>query len=127
MQWKIGPNTNKICLSPNAHLLPSFISCGRTLHENVKLWRFYQAGPRKLSDSLIEEHEEKYPENAYGYQHPCVGDSGSGHWMREGGIGTRQVLIGVSTRAGLLCGRKSFMEKINNEDTMRWIKRHLFP
>ena len=131
MRWKIGPNTNEICRTPNAHMLPSFYVCGRTLHENVKFWRFYRrqyfTGQDKLSYSLIEEHEEEYPESAYGWQRPCSGDSGAGHWMKEGGIGMRQVLIGVHTAAGIKCGRSSFEEKINNEDAMRWLKQHLFP
>ena len=127
MKWKIGLNTNEICRTKNAHMLPSFYVCGRTIHENVEFWRFYQIGPRELSDSLIFEHPEIYPESAYGFQHPCSGDSGSGHWMKEGGLGIRQVLIGVHTEGGRMCGRKSYEEKINNEDAMKWIKGHLFP
>ena len=126
MQWKIGPNTKEICRTPNAHMLPSFYVCSRTLHETVKFWRFYQSRTRKLRDSLILEDEEIYPESAHGYQHPCRGDSGSGHWMKEGGIGIRQVLIGIHTTGGTVCGLRTFEEKINNEDTMRWIKKHLY-
>ena len=126
MQWKIGPNTNEICRTKNVNMLPSFIVCSRTLHENVDFWRFHRTGQNTLSHSLIYKHQEEYPESAHGRQHPCSGDSGSGHWMKEDGIGIRQVLIGVVTTGGR-CGRWSWVEKINNEDAMRWIKGHVFP
>ena len=129
MQWIYnGINTNEICHSINAHWLPPFIVCEKTLHENVKFWRFHQSGPRKLRYDQIEpDLTEIYPHFAPGFQATCAGDSGGGHWMKEGGNGMRQILIGVQIRGDPLCGDVAFMEKINNEVAMSWIKGHLTP
>ena len=126
MQWIYnGIKTNEICDSINAHWLPSFTVCVQTLHENVKFWRFHQNGPRKLRHVKITT--EIYPRDVPGFQAACHGDSGGGHWMKEGGNGIRQILIRVATRAKPLCGGVSYMEKINTDVAMSWIKEHLYP
>ena len=113
MQWiHTGINTNDICRSIHAEWLPTFYACVRTLHENVKVWKFHQNGPRKLRGDLIDEYKEIYPHFAPGFPHTCQGDSGGGHWMEEGGHRERQIIIGVVTQGFPLCGNASYMEKI---------------
>ena len=124
MQWiHNGINTNNICNSENARWLPSFLVCIRTLHENVKFWTFHQ---NKLLNQPLkydyEETTEEYPQFDFGFQQTCVGDSGGGHWMKEGGDGIRQILIGVVTASDPVCGDAAFTETINNKETMNWIK-----
>ena len=128
MQWIYnGINNNDICDSVNAHWLANFLVCVRTLHENVKFWTFHQDGPRSLKNDQFEESTEIYPHFSPGYQRTCTGDSGGGHWMKEGGDGIRQIIIGVVTRGSPLCGEATYMEKINNKETISWIKGHLYP
>ena len=128
MQWIYnGIKTNEICDSLLAHWLPSFVVCVQTLHENVEYWRFHQDGPRELKDDNIDIRTEIYPHDAPGFQATCHGDSGGGNWMKEGGNGMRQILIGVTTQGDPLCGDVSYMEKINNDVAMSWIEGHLYP
>jgi secreted trypsin-like serine protease len=128
MQWiDNGIKTNQICNSANAHWLPTFYACVQTLHRNVNGMKFHQNGQCKLKNDLIDEYTEEFPRFAPGFQHTCNGDSGGGHWMKEGGNGGKQILIGVVTQGNSLCGDASYMEKINNKDAMRWITGHLYP
>ena len=103
-------------------MMPGFQACIRTLHKIVKVWTFYQDGPNnfRIKDPLQEE--EIYPADKPGWQHTCLGDSGGGHWMKEGGSGTRQVLVGVTTGGTFVCGVRSYMEKLNHDETLKWIK-----
>ena len=122
MKWKFGPNTYDICGGIGTLWIPRFITCTRTLHEIVKVWTFHQIGPDTFTD-VIDESEEIYDPDEPGFQHTCLGDSGGGHWMKEGGNGEKQVLIGVSSYATAQCGLASYMETINNKVALRWIKQ----
>ena len=122
MKWKFGVNTYDICGGFGTLWIPIFITCTRTLHEPVKVWTFHQDGPNTFTNE-IDESEEIYDPDEPGFQHSCLGDSGSGHWMKEGGQGKKNVLIGVTTRGTGKCGVASYMETINNNVALRWIKR----
>ena len=122
MEWKFGVNTYDICGGFGTLWIPRFITCIRTLHEKVKVWTFHQDGPNTFTD-VIDESEEVYDPDEPGFQHGCSGDSGSGHWMKEGGQGKKNVLIAVTSASLPRCGLASYVETINNKVALRWIKR----
>ena len=59
-----------------------------------------------------------------GYQHPCEGDIGGGHWMDGGKSGKKKVLIGIHITSSEPCGRSSRMLTLNNPKFLNWIKKH---
>jgi len=140
MNWKYDENTEEGCdlSSIGFQLLPNFISCVRTHYadKDVEVWHFREDGERKLQIIYDEFEVEDYPKNTLvsgkanfhfpGYQHPCRGDVGGGHWMKGGKEGTRDVLIGIHVTSSAPCGWKSLILKLNNVEFLTWIKLHSF-
>ena len=75
-----------------------------------------------LPSPLYPPNPENYDEP--GYQHPCKGDLGGGHWMDGGNDGTKKVLVGIHVTSSEPCGRHSRMLKLNNHEFLEWIKKH---
>jgi len=133
MNWKYHQNTANGCdLSSTGLLwLPSFISCIRTRYadKNVEVWHFREEG-KKLVNSrkrweIYDEFGVVGPNpHLPGYQHPCEGDVGGGHWMKGGKEGTRDVLIGIQVTSSAPCGWNSRILKLNNLEFLNWIKLH---
>ena len=139
MNWKYHENTAGGCdlSSRGLQWLPNFISCVGTYYANkdVEVWHFLEDWERKLQIYGGINFEE-YPKNILGpgkanvhipgYQHPCIGDVGGGHWMKGGEEGTRDVLIGIQVTSSSPCGRNSRILKLNNVEFLNWIKLHSF-
>ena len=128
MEWIFGENSPGVCGHNIPAYLPDYVTCVRTHHRDAKVWTFHENEDRKLT-SEIQKLVETYPPDpetfdSEGYQQPCKGDSGGGHWMQGGQSGVKQVLIGVSTTAPKPCGLFSKMEKINNKEALSWIRYH---
>jgi len=138
MNWKYHENTADGCDLSSMGLirLPSFISCVITRYadKNVEVWHFREDGEKKLEIidfwDLHEPAVEEYPKRSSllfhlpGYQHPCEGDVGGGHWMKGGKEGTRDVLIGIQVTSSAPCGWNSRILKLNNLEFLNWIKLH---
>ena len=129
MNWKYHENTANGCdlSSTGLSWLPSFISCVRTRYadKKVKVWHFREDGENWEYWRNRWEIYDGFP--AYdlpGYQHPCEGDLGGGHWMKGGKEGTRDVLIGIQTTSSAPCGSNSRILKLNNLEFLNWIKLH---
>ena len=136
MRWKFGPKTPGICHLndwPDVFWMPHFYSCIRTYHDDAEVWTFTQKTNMNFANN-IKVSFEKYPPDpdpmdSAGYQLPCRGDSGGGHWMPGEWVsmvsGTRrQVLIGVSVSGYKQCGKSAYMENLNSKEALRWIKSH---
>jgi len=133
MRWEYRVNTPGVCDMADVSWLPNFLSCIRTWYgdKEAEVWTFYENKDFTYKDQIdiLPEHYPQDPDNfdEPGYQHLCNGDSGGGHWMKGGDGGTKQVLIGINSIARKQCGLGSYMEKINNKDTLAWIKKHYCP
>ena len=131
MHWKFGPKTPGICALgswKSVYTLPYFYACESTYPEKAEVWTFTQKKDMEFANH-IKVSFEKYPPDPNwldhtGYQLPCVGDSGGGHWRTGGEEATRQVLIGIHVTGDFQCGKSGYMEKINNKEAIRWIKSH---
>ena len=62
---------------------------------------------------------EKQDANADGFQHPCTGDSGAGHWIQKDG---RAILVGIHLY-GTDCGDDLHMLRTTDSDVMRFIRQ----
>merc|ERR1711994_782000 len=78
---------------------------------------------------IDEENEMKF-RNAYkeeptsaGYQLPCKGDSGSGHWMYNSKEKKRALVAINSHVEGEVCGTDSHVITTVHPDVLNWIKR----
>ena len=72
-----------------------------------------------LKTQEIEFETEKQHEQAGGFQHPCKGDSGAGHWIQKDG---RAILVGIHVY-GTDCGDDSHMLRTTDSDVMRFIRQ----
>ena len=73
-----------------------------------------------LKTQEIEFETEKQHEQAGGFQHPCKGDSGAGHWIQKDG---KAILVGIyviSTKTH--CGDYSHLLRTTDSDVMRFIR-----
>ena len=73
-----------------------------------------------LKPKEIKFKAEKRDANADGFQHPCKGDSGAGHWIQKDG---KAILVGIyviSTKTH--CGDYSHLLRTTDSDVMRFIR-----
>ena len=131
MQWQYHKNTEEGCNLTTRGLrkLPIFITCVRTRYKekNVRVMNFVENQDRTLTPDHLkyEEYTPKFPDDHVpGYQHPCQGDIGGGHWMDGGRTGIKKVLIGIHVTSSEPCGWSSRMLKLNIPRFLRWIKKH---
>ena len=135
MNWKID-NENVGCRLPSyakSNFLPDYMVCHKPLLETTEVWTFYEKILHKPFDRFERETESVYNEpigiheaNEHsGYQLPCEGDSGSGNWAQQNGGSFKYVLVGINAVGSTVCGWYSVMEKINNQASVNWIKKHI--
>ena len=128
MEWIFHRNTPGVCGHSLPSYLPNYVACVRTHHKDARVWTFHEDEDMTFTGE-IDKNVEVFPldpENfdSKGYQQPCHGDSGGGHWMQGGQNGVKQVLIGVTTTASEPCGLFSKMEKINKKEALSFIRYH---
>ena len=138
MKWKYHKNAADGCdlTARGVRKLPSFVTCVRTRYKDklVSVMNFNADEDGTLTvDHNFATYNEEYPprvpnggDNYHvpGYQHPCQGDIGGGHWMDGGKTGKKKVLIGIHIRSSVPCGRSSWMLTLNTPRFINWIKKH---
>ena len=138
MKWKLDDPLNIACRDVEQltllFYLPDYMVCFKSLLYPAEVWIFnenenmefrnYQIQTEDLWKEPIGEFESK---DHGGYQLPNKGDSGSGNWIQRMSD-KKHVLVGIvsfTSSKDAYCGGNAFMEKINNVDSMAWIKAHL--
>ena len=107
--------------------------CNKPILETTEVWTFYEKHPaqpfyrfERVAEGVYNEAigigEEEYHS---GYQTFCIGDSGSGNWVQQNGGRFKYVLVGINSIASNICGYYGLMEKINNKESINWIKTQL--
>ena len=134
MQWKYHENNADGCdlTARGVKKLPSFVTCVRTRYKDkyVRVMNFIDNQDGTLTVDHYnpvygEEYTPKIPDDHVpGYQHPCQGDIGGGHWMDGGMTGKKKVLIGIHITSSVPCGRSSWMLTLNTPRFINWIKKH---
>ena len=134
MKWKYYENNADGCdlTARGVTKLPSFVTCVRTRYKDkdVRVMNFNKNQDGTLTvRPYPRTYDEKYtPESPNdhvpGYQHPCQGDIGGGHWMDGGKTKTKKVLIGIHVTSSSPCGRSSRMLTLNNHMFVTWIMKH---
>ena len=140
MVWK--PDANKKCgkrhgSPPN---YPAYITCIHShLQKNKKAIIEFRNGMKPDSIHRIAfEYEDQedtsfkdddtYHRGSKGYQFPCKGDSGGGHWVEQGIAHgkrlDRAVLVGITTSGDKddRCGGFIHMQKTIDSDILHFIK-----
>ena len=73
-----------------------------------------------LKTQEIEFETEKQHEQAGGFQHPCKGDSGAGHWIQKDG---KAILVGIYViSTPTMCGDYSHIIRTTDAYIMRFIR-----
>ena len=73
-----------------------------------------------LQPKEITFKAEKQDANADGFQHPCTGDSGSGHWIQKDG---KAILVGIYViSTTTMCGDYSHIIRTTDAYIMRFIR-----
>ena len=135
MKWKLDDPLNIACRDVEQltllFYLPEYMVCFKSLLYPAKVWIFNENENMEFRNYQIETEDIwEEPIGAFeskdhgGYQLPCLGDSGSGNWIQRSSD-KKHVLVGLASFTSRYCGANAFMEKINNVDSMAWIKSHL--
>ena len=126
MTWKVDNTSPLKCTSHARHKKKWFV-CVKQLFPEVNVARFLVDVQENLSFlKQIQEPSSDYAKHhEFGYQQPCVGDSGSGNWVFEEAK-DRAVLVGIVRSAATddnWCSSPSLMTKIIYPDFLHWIKK----
>ena len=120
MVWRIDQSKATRCSDePNYGRFPKYVQCIQSLLPRTEYAVFKDDGNNLEFQDF--ETEEFYSLMKNGYQVPCVGDSGSAHWV-DTNLG-RSVLVGISTHGSLPCGNTAYMQKTSDEQILQWIKQ----
>ena len=131
MVWKY--DANKKCRSQHGSLsnLPPFITCIKShLQKNVRVIIRYDKEEKLdlTNDKIIFDYEDQEENDVDGYQLPCKGDSGAGHWVEQGMAHdkrwNRAVLVGIMTHGSGTnrCGIYAHMQKTIDSVIHHFIK-----
>ena len=86
----------------------------------TSVFQFKKTGRRKLKYC----DADKYDPIRAGYQLPCKGDSGSGHFMKNS-EGNKWALVALTSYDyGQFCGTESHLMTTVHPDVLSWIKEH---
>ena len=84
--------------------------------------KFMDANKENIEDSF--DATNKNTKENLGYQLPCKGDCGSGHWMYNSEE-DRRALVAMSSHAiGEYCGAPSHVLLTTHPSVIQWIKRY---
>ena len=106
--------------------------CISSLLPETSVFKFKRNGKRKLKflSADKENIEDSFnPENKYlnkelGFQMPCKGDSGSGHWMYDSHKDQRALVAIGSHNIGDYCGAPSHLLLTTHPNILEWIKKY---
>ena len=120
---------------PDENTKPYYM-CTASFLPETSVFRFKRDGNRKLQfqNAYKEKIEDTFnsisndDQKLIGFQHPCSGDSGSGHWMYDS-TEKKRALVAISShlpstaRLGLFCGSPSHILLTTYPNILRWIKK----
>ena len=120
---------------PEKNTKPYYM-CTASFLPQTSVFRFKRDGKTKLKfqNAYKENIEDTFDsisnddQKLIGYQHPCSGDSGSGHWMYDS-TEKKRALVAVSShlpstpRLGLFCGSPSHNLLTTYPSILQWIKK----
>ena len=84
--------------------------------------KFLGADKENIEDSFNPEN--KYLKQDLGFQMPCKGDSGSGHWMYDSHKDQRALVAIGSHNIGEYCGAPSHLPLTTHPNILEWIKKY---
>ena len=132
MVWKPDALFPRRCFDKDGDYRP-WVMCINTLLPETSVFQFKldQRGELNLYDVSREKPIEYLPRDEnVGYQKPCKGDSGSGHWTFDT-IREKAALVGITSFSGdirkletLVCGHSSHILKTTWPAFLKWIKQH---
>ena len=108
MVWVLDPKDERKCRfenSGNTVQLADYYTCVKSHLPKILKAKITLNSDLKTQE--IEFETEKQHEQAGGFQHPCKGDSGAGHWIQKHG---RAILVGIHVY-GTDCGDDSHMQE----------------
>jgi len=120
---------------PEKNTKPYYM-CTASFLPQTSVLRFKRDGKTKLKfqNAYKENIEDTFDsisnddQKLIGYQHPCSGDSGSGHWMYDS-TEKKRALVAISShlpstpRLGLFCGSPSHNLLTTYPNILQWIKK----
>ena len=119
MRWKLDTNIKTRCDAD--YQMAPYMYCIRSYIPKTEIPVFEDNGNADLEFKEFEgeDNEEQGNGNPIGYQLPCKGDSGSGHWITEN---NKAILVGITILGSVLCGRTSRMQATFDKNTLDFIK-----
>ena len=117
---------------PRKNTKPYYICTASFLPQTIVL-KFKKDGKSKLkfSDVYNEKIEDTFDVNdaqtmkERGYQLPCKGDSGSGHWMYASSENKRAALVAIGSHTqGEFCGDNIHNLLTTYPTILKWIKTY---
>ena len=120
MVWEYKPTLPFRC-PPLAHdpkFLKPWVLCIRSLNPQTSVFQFKKGkrGNLKFSNAYKEDSKQ------LGYQTPCKGDSGSGHWIQDSKGNRKRALVGVNSYGGPFCGDSEHLISTVHPEVLDWIK-----
>ena len=120
----------------NDHAMPYYV-CMSTAFPHTSVFRFERSKRKdrlKLSDVYNEKREDTFDALSeddlrnVGYQVPCKGDSGSGHWMYDSRT-KKRALVAVNSHSiqnpkTNYCGAPNHNLLTTHPNVLKWIKRY---
>ena len=123
MKWKIDPKYQVRCRNEAGHeQYPEHVLCVQSLLPETKVAIVHDTG-KELRANDIHFRHEKPLETDIGYQLPCKGDSGYGHWISDG---EKSLLVGITTTQTRFCGYGAHIQRIADSHILQWIKTKAF-
>ena len=119
MIWEFPFKRQARC-NPNTHIpliFKPWYLCIVSRSPQTSVFQFKIEGEMKFRSAYKEK-----PRNA-GYQLPCKGDSGSGHWMYNSKEQKRALVAINSHGEGEFCGFDAHVMTTVHPDVLNWIKR----
>ena len=119
MRWKLDTNIKTRCDAD--HQTAPYIFCVRSYIAKTEIPVFEDKGNDNLEfkEFEVEDNERQDNGKPIGYQLPCKGDSGSGHWITEN---SKAILVGITITGSMLCGRTSHMQATFDKIALDFIK-----
>lgn len=119
MRWKLDTNIQTKCNID--YQLADYMFCVRPWIPKTVIPVFEDKGNGDLEFKVFEGEENEGQDNgeAIGYQLPCKGDSGSGHWITQS---NKAILVGISSTGSSVCGGTSQMHATFDKIVLDFIK-----
>ena len=121
MVWVLNPKDERKCRLERRGQFPQPVDYYTCVKSHLP--KIFKAKIKLNSDHNPEEIDfvtEKQHAGAGGFQHPCSGDSGAGHWIQKDG---KAILVGIHIHSTKnKCGDSSHMLITTDSIVMRFIR-----